>query len=399
MKLIRFCITVLLTITSFGQQSTTLQLDADLQHIFKESKLSGIGVAVFDSDNVLFSNGFGYANIEEGIPFTIQSIQNIGSISKTFIGVSLALLMDKENIDLDKDINDYLPFQVRNPKYPDTPITLRQLATHTSSISDSDLYEKSYVLDEDFDGKKDLYTKSEYLELQNVKGNASYTLSDFLENYLIPDKELYSRKNFSSNQPGTIYEYSNTGSALAALVIQEVTGISYKTFVEERIFKSIGMKNSFWDHSQVPKNKLSINYTTNLQPVPRYHLNTYPDGGVHTNVEDLTKYLQQIMKEYNENSDIFFKHQLNEMLTPQLNKKLLKRSKQKHNSGVFWELKTSGSIGHSGADPGILTLMYFDPAKNIGAILFTNCSAHKSDSMIMNIKELWERIVVYKDSF
>ena len=398
MKLIHFCIAVVLSISSFGQKKEALQLDKDLLEIYKKSQISGIGVALFDSDKTLFSKGYGYSNIKEKIPFTIQAVQNIGSISKTFIGVTIGMLVDQKKLDLDNDINDYLPFQVRNPKYPDTPITLRQLATHTSSICDSDFYEKSYVLDDDLISKRDVYTKSEYEELENVKDNVSYTLSDFLENYLIPDKELYSKKNFSGNEPGTIYEYSNIASALAALVVQEVTGISYKTFVEEQIFKPINMKKSFWDHSQVPTNELSINYTTNLQPVPRYHLNTYPDGGVHTNINDLVMYIQQVMKTHKGDAGIFSKGIFNEMLAPQMTNKQLKKSKLKHNSGLFWELKNSGSIGHSGADPGVLTLMYFDPKKDIGAIIFTNCTAHYDESMMSSIKNIWKVLIDFKDS-
>ena len=398
MKLIHFCITVVLSFALYGQQKSIKQLNTDLQTIYSDSKLSGYGVAIFSSENIFFSDGFGYSDIERKVPFTVQSVQNIGSISKTFIGVALEILVSQNKLDLDKDINLYLPFGVRNPLYPNTSITLRQLATHTSSINDSDIYEKTYVLEETFERNEKLYTEAEYKEIQSIAENIPYTLSDFLKSYLSPGGELFSKKNYSKNTPGEIYEYSNVGSALAALVIQEVTGVSYKTFIEEHIFNPLGMHNTFWNLDKIDKKLLSINYTTNLQPVPRYSLNTYPDGGVHTNVEDLTKYLQQIMKDYKGNSDIFFKDQLNEMLTPQLNKKILKRSKQKHNSGLFWELKSSGSIGHNGADPGVLTLMYFDPKKDIGAIIFTNCTAHYDESMMSSIKNIWKVLIDFKDS-
>ena len=398
MKLIHFCITVILSFVLYGQEQSIKELDTDLQTIYSSSNLSGYGVAIFSSESIIFSGGYGYSDIERKIPFTIQSVQNIGSISKTFIGVALEMLVNQNKLDLDKDINLYLPFAVRNPLYPNTSITLRQLATHTSSINDSDIYEKTYVLEEAFKKNQELYTEAEYKEIQSIAENIPYTISGFLKSYLSPNEELFSKKNYSKNAPGEIYKYSNVGSALAALVIQEVTGQSYKSYVNEHIFEPLMMHNSFWDHGLVSKELLSTNYTTNLQPVPRYSLNTYPDGGIHTNVEDLTKYLQEIMKEHNGSSEMFLKNQLKEMLTTQLNKKQLKRSKQKHNSGLFWELKSSGSIGHNGADPGVLTFMYFDPKKNIGAILFTNCTAHYDESLMSSIKNIWKTLTDFKYS-
>ena len=77
MKLIHFCITVVLSFALYGQQKSIKQLNTDLQTIYSDSKLSGYGVAIFSSENIFFSDGFGYSDIERKVPFTVQSVQNI----------------------------------------------------------------------------------------------------------------------------------------------------------------------------------------------------------------------------------------------------------------------------------------------------------------------------------
>ncbi|MBN4683912.1 beta-lactamase family protein, partial [Pandoraea nosoerga] len=90
--------------------------------------------------------GFGYADVASKRPYTPQTVQPIGSISKTLIGVALMKGVERGWFTLDDDIDTLLPFPVRNPDFPDKPITLRQLATHTSGIVDREaVYEAGYV--------------------------------------------------------------------------------------------------------------------------------------------------------------------------------------------------------------------------------------------------------------
>ena len=107
------------------------ELDRKLSEIAGRGHLPGFGVSIVTSGGVLFQKGYGYADIETKIPYTKETLQNIGSISKTFIGISLMQLVEENRIRLEDDINRYLPFKVVNPHFPTEPILIRHLArTH-----------------------------------------------------------------------------------------------------------------------------------------------------------------------------------------------------------------------------------------------------------------------------
>src|SRR5262245_37077688 len=123
------------------QQAKHLQaptLDAFLQAQMEEAAVPGLAVAVIHGDQVILSKTYGYANVERRQPVTADTPFNVASISKPVLGVILLQLAAAGRLDLDHDINEYLHFKVENPHARSTPITVRQLATHTGSIADND---------------------------------------------------------------------------------------------------------------------------------------------------------------------------------------------------------------------------------------------------------------------
>jgi len=103
-----------------------------------EAGAVGISMALIDKEGIYWSESHGFADIEARRPMSIDSIMNIASTSKTVTGTSLMILVEQGKLDLDRDVNDYLPFKVENPHHPGIAITARQLLAHTSSIVDRD---------------------------------------------------------------------------------------------------------------------------------------------------------------------------------------------------------------------------------------------------------------------
>ncbi len=126
------------------------KLIEELENIYSQGHINGYSAAIVNQNNILFSKGFGYANTKQNIKYTENTIQNIGSISKTFIGVALLKAQELRKLNLDDPINKYLPFEVKNPYYPDQVITIRHLTTHTSSIKDGPHYEKKWAFSWEF---------------------------------------------------------------------------------------------------------------------------------------------------------------------------------------------------------------------------------------------------------
>ena len=116
------------------QAQTANTLQQKITQLSNQSDLSGFTVSIVNADSVLFSKGYGYSNKEQKVPYQTDHVQIIASISKTWIGLALMQCVEQGKFSLDTDVNDLLPFKVINPNYPNQPITVRHLATHTSSI-------------------------------------------------------------------------------------------------------------------------------------------------------------------------------------------------------------------------------------------------------------------------
>ncbi|MEM1320540.1 MAG: serine hydrolase domain-containing protein [Bacteroidota bacterium] len=122
-------------------------LTAALTQLHQDGVINGFGVAIVDQDKVLYTNGFGFSDAENQQPYSKNTLQNIASVSKTFIGIALLKAQELGKLNLDDPVSKHLSFDVVNPNFPDQPITIRQLATHTSSITDGAIYnKKAYVL-------------------------------------------------------------------------------------------------------------------------------------------------------------------------------------------------------------------------------------------------------------
>ena len=116
---------LILSILAFNvsnAQNYSDTLDIELSNIFSESQLPGFGVSIVNNDSVLYQKGFGFANKEKQIPYTVNTIQPIASVSKTLIAVSVMKAIEEGYFTLETDINNILPFRVENPNYPNDTV-------------------------------------------------------------------------------------------------------------------------------------------------------------------------------------------------------------------------------------------------------------------------------------
>ena len=113
-------------------------LDAQLAGIVNDPAhpLASLSVLAIRDGRVAYSGQFGYARIAGRQPVTERTLFRIASISKMMTTFGLMRLVEEGRLSLDEDVGTYLGFALRNPNFPDRPITLRQLLTHTSSLRD-----------------------------------------------------------------------------------------------------------------------------------------------------------------------------------------------------------------------------------------------------------------------
>jgi CubicO group peptidase (beta-lactamase class C family) len=378
-------LSLLLALLAIGQTSLALdqektnKLTQALDKLCNSGTIKGFAVAVVSPDSLIYANGFGYTNVEEGTLYTPNTIQPIASVSKLFIGVSLMKAQELGLLRLDDDVNKYLPFKLVNPHHPNETITLRQLAMHTSGIRDTKNYEKTYIFDETIPpiyesepiGPRRILMKK-YVDLYN--SNTRMPMVEFLKRIYTSDGEWYSNDCFNKEKSGTHYEYSNCGAALAALAIEGASHMKYSNFVQANIINPLGIQNTGWAMNQVDANEKTSLYLSGSL-IPTYELITYPDGGFTTSILEFSKFFRATMQGYAGRKNILTPASYHEMLTPQ---------QDSHSeNGIFWEVKPK-VIGHSGADPGVRTLAYFYKETLTGYLLFFNTSDTKTISTEIN---------------
>ncbi|HLN94639.1 MAG TPA: serine hydrolase domain-containing protein [Flavobacterium sp.] len=354
-------------------------LTTEINDISKNGVFNGFAVSIVNDKGTLYQKGFGFADIENQRSYTDATIQNIGSISKTFVGLALLKAQELGKLKLDDPINNYLPFKVVNPNFPSTDITLRQLATHTSSIADNDFYlTKNYFLKENQD-VKGLNLVFEETQVFNPKDSV-VSMEEFLKNVLVQKGKWNTKETYTKNKPGTIYEYSNIGTTLAALVLEKATGESFDTFTTAYILKPLKMYASGWHFADIDFAHYSTLYENPKTALPFYGMVSYPDGNFITSIHDLSLYLSELIKGYNGHGTILRKESFKEYFRPQLKAgNFIDRNdknpySESYNVGIFMGFGYTGYIGHTGGDPGVGTMMFFNPKNNIGRILVVNTS-------------------------
>lgn len=344
---------------------------------------------------MIYDKGFGFADIAESKAYTSSTIQNIASISKTLIAISLLKAQELGKLNINDPINKYLPFKVVNPNHPETPILVKHLAYHTSSIIDLDeVYAKSYVL------TKDKHEENEGVYDYFNKPATYITLTDFIRNSLTANGKWYNKNTFLKEKPGEQREYSNIAAALCALVIENATKQDYRSFTKDYILQPLKMSNSGWSSKDTDTAMRSRLFATKKKLIADYMLITYADGGFLTTSRDLGLFLSELIKGYGGSGKLLSKESYQILFEKQ---GFLENGKTS-NYGAFIEFRDdflkikNDMIGHNGSDPGVFTAMYFNPKTKIGKIVLVNTDTDFTDKVWPQIEEIWKALSVYEEA-
>jgi len=352
-----FMLTVAMVVNAHAESREDLTCGLDVEEQLEPLGVPGLSAVVVKNDEIVCTAVGGMANIEDNRPVEPDTIFVWASVSKTMTAAAVMQLVDNDAIALDDDINDYLPFAVRNPNCPDEPITLAQLLTHTSSIRE----------DEDEGVYRDLY----------VEGDSPIVLGTFVKDYLAPGGAYYNAKsNFTEGCPGETYSYSNVGVGLLGYLVEVVADQPFDHYSREKLFDPLGMTETAWRLSELELVKVAVPYsgdhTSGFEPEGHFGFPTYPDGLLRTSPTQLARLMIMVM-------------QFGELD----GKRILSREAVAamrdvpfpdvaDGQGLLWYYDNVGSreglLGHSGFDPGTSSMMYVVPEDDIGVIMVANGS-------------------------
>lgn len=349
----------------------TAGLTATLRQHWQASDFPGFAVAVVGPDGIEYEHGFGFANKAQKTAYTPATVQGVGSVSKTLIGVALLQAAAEGKLHLDQPVNELLPFAVCNPYFPTQAITLRHLATMTAGLTD----------------KQGFYNKHAYSQ----GSTAALSNEEYLRRTLSPQGKWYSRRRFLPHAPGSYYAYSNESAALAALAIEKATGQLYSDYTRQRILLPLGLTDSGWRYADLDPAKLATLYDQRGRIVPPYYTITYPDGGLLASTHSLALYLRSIINPTIAGAPLPVAAR-DSLLRPQFKaaQPPLHLDTAEPNQGLFWAHRRNGTVGHTGGDAGLTSFLFFDPVTRIGKIFLTNTEIHDSPRSLAQFIAIWQ---------
>ena len=217
------------SVDGFGSVDT--DVDSLLRATVEEGGAPSISAGIVVNDILIWAKNY------NGIA-GLQTAYGVGSITKPFTATAILQLYEQGQLDLDDDVNKYLTFSVRHPKFPDRSITIRMLLTHQSGLDKETFNYDTYTLM--MDSSLRAFAKACGTELPKIEPYPEP--NDFFEGLLTP-KGAYYTNHVWKCEPGQL-QYSNIGFSLLALIIEKITGQSYEKYCKEYILEPLGMTNS-----------------------------------------------------------------------------------------------------------------------------------------------------------
>lgn len=345
-------------------------LEKDINKMMDSLGVVGISIAVVQDNQIVYNNSFGVKDLETREPVTNDTQFRIASISKSFSATAMMQLLTAGKVTLETDVNDILDFKVRNPKFPDVPITVGMLLSHTSSINDNEGY---------------------YINLDCIN----------------PDKNPNWANAYNDYKPGTGYEYCNLNFSLTGSIIEKLSGERFDQYMEKHIIGPLNLDGSFFLNN-LDKNRLAklyswngsefVNETGAYRAVSDSLLQNYrlgvdpvtfsPAGGMKISAHSLAKYMLMHMN--------YGKSPLATecVLTDNASKLMQVEHTNGHHYGLALEQTdeyTPGTIlvGHTGGAYGLRSAMFFDPVAKYGYVVI--CNGYKRGEILKTSVSLLHR--------
>ncbi|HLF63978.1 MAG TPA: serine hydrolase [Saprospiraceae bacterium] len=320
-----------------AQQQDVIQLATEFDKMLSEQFKTGEpGATVLVSRNgqTVYKKAFGMANLELDIPMRVEHVFRIGSITKQFTAIAILQLMEQGKLNLHDDITRFIP------EYPTqgNPITIEHLLTHTSGI-------QSYTAMKEFMARMTLdFTPIEMID--------------------------YFKNEPMKFAPGTQFSYCNSGYFLLGYLIEVISGKSYPEYLDENIFKPLGMTNSLYgSNTRLIKNRASA-YSQGDHGFENAHplsmTQPYAAGSIQSTVEDLFKWHQAVHA---------YKLVKKESLEKAFTRYILTDGTET-DYGYGWSfsyVQGSPTIEHGGGINGFSTMAIYLPKEDVFVAVFSNC--------------------------
>jgi CubicO group peptidase (beta-lactamase class C family) len=330
--------------------SQPAKAETEIKEMMKELDVVGLSVAVVKKGKIIYNNSFGLKDIATNTPLTNDDIFRIASISKSFSATSIMQLVEAGKLSLDDDFSKLVGFTVRNPKFPQTVITLRMIMSHTASINDSQGYFSLDVID--------------------------------------PSKGAGYTKCYNDYKPGTKYQYCNLDYNMTGTVIERISGERFDNYVRNHVLKPLNLYGGYCVDS-LDSNRFATIYdydsTKKLVPSPgaydprRQEIQNYvmgystpifsPTGGMKISAADLARYMTMHMKHGKYKGVRIISKKSSRIMQSVVAQKEGYALAIMHTDKLIPGKKLTG---HTGSAYGLYSAMFFNAKEKFGIVVITN---------------------------
>jgi CubicO group peptidase (beta-lactamase class C family) len=346
--LITCIVALFLSLRSFSQPG---KAEACINETIQQSKVMGLSVAVVKNNKIIYTHSFGLKNKETNTILTDDCLFRIASISKSFSATSIMQLAEAKKLSLDDDISKLIGFKIRNPKFPETVITLRMVLSHRSSINDSQGY--------------------------------------FSLDVINPDKNADWAKCYYDFEPGTGYKYCNLNFNMTGAIIEKISGERFDLYVKKNILEPLGLYGGY-NVDALDKTRFATIYEYNGDSAKFYaspdayksrstEIENYvmgystpifsPTGGMKITTTDLARYMIMHMK--------MGRYKGKRIIAK--NSALQMQTKLSDIEGYGLAIMTTDKLiagkimkGHTGSAYGLHSAMFFQPEEKFGIVVISN---------------------------
>ena len=332
-------------------QAQPEKAEAGIKAIMQDMPVMGLSVAVVKDNKIIYTQSFGTKSRENNAPLTNDCIFRIASISKSFSATSIMQLAERKQLSIDQDVSELIGFKVRNPKFPETVITLRLMMSHLSSINDSQGY--------------------------------------FSLDAINPEKNPNWAKSYSHYEPGKGYAYCNLNFNMIGAIIEKISGERFDQYVIKHVLDPLKLYGgydvdgldklrfaSIYEY-RADSTKFVLSegaYASRAKELSNYAMGYStpvfsPTGGMKISATDLAKYMLM----HSNHGKYRGKRIISKKSAEQM------QTAMSEEEGYGFAIETTSKMipgktmkGHTGVAYGLFSAMFFQPEEKFGIVVISN---------------------------
>lgn len=312
-------------------------LDKRIPALMKQYKIPGCSIALVQDGEISWTEAYGYADLESERKLTVDTPMSVQSIAKSITAWGVMRLVEKDLIDLDAPVSEYLKsWEFPDSDYATEKISTRQLLSHTAGMPLGD-FNKIYAPGETMPSNRVVMTEEAVL----------------------------------MREPGTGFSYSNVGYNLLEILIEEVTGQSFSEYIRAEILLPLGMESATFEIDKTMKPYPPTGYSLSEKPVPVYLYPSKASGGLFATAEDIASFVAAGLKE----NPVLSRESIEQMYQSESNKiGVYGLVFEGYGFGHYLEKLPNGlrSVSHGGQGKGIMTHFQAVPETGDAIVILTN---------------------------